>query len=88
MLPKILSPEWAAVLVVDVQNDFCHESGAIGRLGFDMGSIQSSVHALSQFLTMARQAKMPVIFVATQHSEWTNSQAWLTRGPRRGGEIS
>jgi hypothetical protein len=28
MLPKILSPEWAAVLVVDVQNDFCHEIAA------------------------------------------------------------
>ena len=87
MLPKILSPEWAVVLVVDVQNDFCHESSAIGRLGFDMSSIRSSVRALSQFLTAARQAKVSIIFIATQHSEWTNSQAWLMRGPRRGGEI-
>jgi hypothetical protein len=30
MIAKILSPEWAAVLVVDVQNDFCHEQGAMG----------------------------------------------------------
>jgi hypothetical protein len=37
MLSKILSPEWAAVLVVDVQNDFCHEAGAMGRLGFTWG---------------------------------------------------
>lgn len=43
MLLKILSPEWAAVLVVDVQNDYCHASGAMGRLGFHMGRIQSSV---------------------------------------------
>lgn len=28
-----------------------------------------------------------MIFIATQHSEWTNSEAWLMRGPRRGGEI-
>jgi nicotinamidase-related amidase len=41
MLATLLSPEWAAVLVVDIQNDFCHESGAMGRLGFDMGPIQS-----------------------------------------------
>ena len=87
MLAKILSPDLAAVLVVDVQNDFCHERGAIGRLGFDMGPVQSSVRVLGQFLKAARQRKVPVIFIATQHSEWTNSKAWLTRGPRRGGEI-
>jgi ureidoacrylate peracid hydrolase len=76
-----------AVLVVDVQNDFCHESGAMGRLGFDMISIQRSVRALAQFLEAAPNIRVPVIFIATQHSEMTNSQAWLERGPRRGGEI-
>ncbi len=87
MIAKILSPEWAAVLVVDVQNDFCHERGAMGRLGFDMGAIQSSVRALAGFLDEARRVGVPVIFIATHHWEWTNSQAWLTRGPRSGGEI-
>src|SRR5437016_14652357 len=87
MLSKILSPEWAAVLVVDVQNDFCHANGAFGQLGFDMGVVQSSVRALGGFLKAARQTDVPVIFIATQHSQWTNSEAWLTRGPRRGGEI-
>jgi ureidoacrylate peracid hydrolase len=87
MLDRIVSPEWAAVLVVDVQNDFCHEQGAMGRLGFDMSPVQSSVLVLTKFLLAARQAKVPIIFIATQHSERTNSQAWLMRGPRRGGEI-
>jgi ureidoacrylate peracid hydrolase len=82
MLSRILSPQWAAVLVVDVQNDFCHERGAMGRLGFDMGAVQSSVRALAQFVESARLSKVPVIFVATQHSEITNSESWLTRGPR------
>lgn len=87
MLAKIISPESAAVLVVDVQNDFCHESGAMGRLGFDMSSVQSSIRALDVFLKAAGQAGVLVVFIATQHSEATNSQAWLTRGIRRGGEI-
>jgi ureidoacrylate peracid hydrolase len=87
MLPRILSPQCAAVLVVDVQNDFCHERGAMGRLGFNMGPIQSSVCTLAQFVESARLAEIPVIFIATQHSETTNSQSWLARGPRRGGEI-
>jgi len=87
MVPNILSPEWAAVLVVDVQNDFCHEQGAFGRLGFDMGPIQTSVRALGAFLEEARQAGVPVVFIKTHHGPWTNSEAWLTRGPRRAGEI-
>jgi ureidoacrylate peracid hydrolase len=87
MVPKILSPEWAAVLVVDVQNDFCHEQGAFGRLGFDMGPIQASVRALAAFLEEARRAGVPVLFIKTHHGPWTNSEAWLTRGPRRAGEI-
>ena len=87
MLPRILSPEWAVILVVDVQNDFCHENGVMGRLGFEMGPIQSSVRMLDRFIEAGRRAKVPIVFIATQHSEWTNSQAWLTRGPRRGGEI-
>jgi ureidoacrylate peracid hydrolase len=87
MLSKILSREWAAVLVVDVQNDFCHERGAMGLLGFDMKPVQSSVDVLVGFLGEARQAGVPIIFIATQHGKWTNSQAWLTRGPRSGGEI-
>ena len=59
----------------------------MGRLGFDMSPVQSSVLVLPKFLLAARQAKVPIIFIATQHSERTNSQAWLMRGPRRGGEI-
>jgi ureidoacrylate peracid hydrolase len=69
MLSKILSPQWAAVLVVDVQNDFCHERGAMSRLGFDMKPIQAAVRALARFLDEARRASVPVIFIATQHSE-------------------
>jgi hypothetical protein len=62
MIAKILSPEWAAVLVVDVQNDFCHEQGAMGGLGYDMGAIQSSVRAPAGFLNEARRVGVPVIF--------------------------
>jgi ureidoacrylate peracid hydrolase len=87
MIAKILSPEWAAVLVVDVQNDYCHERGAMGRIGADMATVQSSVRALAGFLDEARRVGVPVIFIATHHGKWTDSQVWLTRGPRSGGEI-
>ena len=87
MVPQILSPEWAAVLVVDVQNDFCHAEGHFGRMGHDMGHIHASVRALAAFLEEARRAGVPVVFIRTHHGPWTNSEAWLTRGPRRPGEL-
>jgi ureidoacrylate peracid hydrolase len=87
LLPSILSPDWAALLVIDVQNDFCHEKGAVSRLGFDMAPVRRAVRTLSGFLKAARQVEVPIIFIATEHGEWTNSTAWMTRGPRRGGEV-
>ena len=83
----IISPDWAALLVVDVQNEFCHENGVLGRQGQDVRHIQAAVQRLVCFIEEARNARMPVIFIKAQHSAWTNSQAWLTRGPRHGGEI-
>ena len=38
-LARILSPLRAALLVVDVQNDFCHEDGLFARLGMDMKDV-------------------------------------------------
>jgi ureidoacrylate peracid hydrolase len=81
MLSSILSPEWAAVQVVDVQNDFCHESGAYGALGLDMGAVQTAVRALASFLERARAASVPVIFTQMPHGTATNSTAWLNRSP-------
>lgn len=87
-LKEIVSPQRAALLVVDVQNDFCHERGACSRVGFDMTAIQQSVGNLLGLIDAARKAGVPVIFVKTHHDRWTDSAAWLTRGPRKaGGEI-
>ena len=52
------------LLIVDVQNDFCHERGAMSRLGFDMGPIQSSVRALAQFVESARLGEQAAQFTA------------------------
>ena len=86
-LREVVSPAAAALLVVDVQNDFCHERGAFGRLGIDLRAIQQGVATLLGLIDAARRVGLPVIFVKTHHDRWTNSPAWLTRGPRTVGEI-
>jgi ureidoacrylate peracid hydrolase len=35
-----VDPTTSALIVVDVQNDFCHSEGCFGKRGFDMGPIQ------------------------------------------------
>jgi ureidoacrylate peracid hydrolase len=81
LLSQIVSPEWAALLVVDVQNDFCHDNGVIGRLGFDMGGAQRAAKRIAALLPDARMAGVPVIFVTMSHHPSTNSPAWVQRYP-------
>jgi ureidoacrylate peracid hydrolase len=80
-LNRILSADWAALLVVDVQNDFCHQDGFFGKLGLDMAAVQNAAKRISELLPTARQAGVPVIFVTMEHDVLTNSPAWINRYP-------
>ncbi|HYD57623.1 MAG TPA: isochorismatase family cysteine hydrolase [Burkholderiales bacterium] len=80
-LARILSPRSAALLVVDVQNDFCHPDGFFGKLGFDLGAVHAAVARIEALLPEARRAGVPVIFVAMEHDPRTNSPAWVARYP-------
>jgi ureidoacrylate peracid hydrolase len=80
-LSQILSPQCAALLVVDVQNDFCHRDGLFGKLGMDMTYVQRAAEQIAALLPVARAAGVPVIFVNMEHSRETNSRAWLNRYP-------
>ena len=83
MLARILAPDWAALLVVDVQNDFCHQDGLLGRLGFDLAPIRTAVRALTGFVEQARAAGLPVIFTRMEHEPSSNSSAWTHRNAHR-----
>jgi ureidoacrylate peracid hydrolase len=74
-LSSIVAPEWAALLVVDVQNDFCHQDGLFGRLGLDMTGVQAAARSIAALLPAARQAGVPVVFVMMEHDPLTNSEA-------------
>ncbi len=62
-LEQKVNPEHAAVLVIDIQNDFCHEDGYLRKLGLDISATQSMVPRLVQFLDEARKANVKIIFV-------------------------
>jgi ureidoacrylate peracid hydrolase len=74
-----LKPSTTALVVVDVQNDFCHAEGVFGKKGFGLAHVERSVDNLLPFIARCRQSGMPVVFVRTIHSNWTDSDVWVSR---------
>lgn len=71
--------ERCVLLIVDVQNDFCHEAGLVGRSGGNLDLVESMVDAIGRLRAAAAGAAVPVVFVITEHRPETNSPAWLRR---------
>jgi ureidoacrylate peracid hydrolase len=78
-LQRILEPSRTAVIVVDVQNDFCDPAGSIAKRGVPVGACAPIIPNLQRLLDGAHRFGASVIFVQTQHSRWTDSDPWLYR---------
>ena len=74
-----LDPRQAALVIVDVQNDFCAPQGAAGLRGKDLSGVAGMASSLERLLGEARRVGLPVIFIRTEHGPWTNSTTWLGR---------
>lgn len=77
--PNRFAPGRAAVVVVDVQNDFCDPAGVCGQRGSDTSAAVAMVPRLQRFLDDARAAGVMIVFIQTTHDETTDSPAWLAR---------
>ena len=78
-LAEKVDPRQAALVVVDVQNDFCHPDGAAGKRGRDLSQIAGMAEHLTHLLEEARRVGLPIIFIRTEHGPWTDSESWLGR---------
>jgi ureidoacrylate peracid hydrolase len=83
-LEEKVSPAHAALVTVDVQNDFCHDQGFLGRLGAPLGLIQAMVPGLRRLLAAARQRGVPIIHVISHHDEEYASPVVTEQKLRRG----
>jgi len=79
--PDRFHPDRAAVVVIDVQNDFCHPDGVSAGLGKELSGVESAVGRLAHFLPAARAAGVPVVFVRNLHSPGSDTPEWLARHP-------
>jgi ureidoacrylate peracid hydrolase len=73
-------PQNAVVMIIDLQNDFCHPDGLMSRLGQDVSSIEAAMEKLFTFLSAARTVNVPLLFIRTEHSTETDTAMWLNRG--------
>jgi ureidoacrylate peracid hydrolase len=85
-LAEKVRPEHCAILIVDVQNDFCAEGGAMHREGRDLMLVKRMVPRLAQLVTAARAAKAKCIWIRNVYNtgaNWYLSEVWLEHAHRR-----
>lgn len=85
-LREKVDPRHCALLLVDVQNDFCAEGGAMHREGHDVALVQRMLPRLERLLEQARAAEVKVIWIRNIYNSAPNhylSEVWLEQAQRR-----
>ena len=82
-LDEKVDPARAAVLVVDVQNDFCAPGGGLADLGLDMTAIERCIPKIAALVAAARAAGVPVLHLRTHMEPASESPVWLELRQRR-----
>jgi nicotinamidase-related amidase len=62
-LEELVDPAHAALLVVDMQRDFCTPGGAFDQLGVDISMYPPMVPRLARLIDGARAAGVPVFYI-------------------------
>lgn len=65
-----------ALVIVDMQNDFCHPAGWLGTIGVDVSPARRAIAPLLQMLPLVRACDIPVVWV-----NWGNRPDRLNLGP-------
>jgi ureidoacrylate peracid hydrolase len=76
-LEEKIDPKHAAVIVVDVQNDFCHPDSPLAKDGRDLSAAQAMAPRLVRLIEDARKAGVPVIFIQMINTDATTSEVAL-----------
>ena len=85
-LEERLDPRHAAVLLIDLQHDFCSPGGAMARTGLDPTPLRPALSGAVVLLESAREIGVPVIHVRAEYNTPGNpylSEAWLNQARRR-----
>jgi nicotinamidase-related amidase len=75
---KLLTIDLArtAIIIIDMQNDFCHPAGWLAHIGVDIASARAPIAPLQRLLPALRSRDVPVIWV-----NWGNRPDKLNLSP-------
>ena len=88
-LEEKVDPRHCALVVIDVQNDFCAPGGMMDNEGLDLSFAQAMGDRMPGLIESARQAGSTVVFVRNVYSSAANSylsDVWLEQATRRRGD--
>jgi len=66
---ELLEIDKSALLVIDLQNAFCHKEGTLGKSGLDTNQLSSIVPQLRSTIQRCHAAGVPVIWTVQVHFE-------------------
>ena len=62
-LAELVEPEHTALLIVDVQNDFCHPDGHFAKHGKDLSSVLETLPRVRNLTMAVREGKDGILFL-------------------------
>lgn len=83
-LATMVEPAATALLIVDVQNDFVHPRGWVGRGAADMRPLQEAALQIGRLVDAARAVGVPVVYIRTEHGPQVDTAPYRARYARRG----
>ncbi|MCC6778743.1 MAG: cysteine hydrolase [Hyphomicrobiales bacterium] len=86
-LGALVEAATSALIVIDVQNDFCAEGGYFDRTGADLSLVEPAVERIVALTEAARAAGVAVIFVRSHYDPVYLSETQNARRRRLGWEI-
>jgi nicotinamidase-related amidase len=75
----LLDPRHTALVLIDVQNDFCSPTGVMGQQGEDLAAIRSALPVMSDVLAAARSADVMVIHIRAEYGPLSDSEVMRAR---------
>ncbi|MBD3885597.1 cysteine hydrolase [Phormidium tenue FACHB-886] len=72
-------PSTTALLVVDIQNDFCHPDGICGQAGYPVTETWNAVEGARKLLKAARATGSLIVHIFLRVDWQNDSEVWLSQ---------
>ncbi|MYG53577.1 MAG: cysteine hydrolase [Rhodospirillaceae bacterium] len=74
-LGKKVDPAHSALVVIDLQNDFCHRDGVFGRLGVSLETMPGMLRSVGNLVAEARRLDIMIVWVRATYDPVVRSPA-------------